>query len=143
MRALIGRELQGVRDNKNVWRIASEELERWMASRPATNHHDLGQRPATGRSGPLVSTLDSVQEKLREELEAMRCQHAEARLEVAVLRADVSHLRERLDEASAERDRWRQMAERLAEPRSPTSALVVATPPNPWGGFLARLFGRA
>lgn len=139
----MSRELQGVRDNKNAWRISSEELERWMISRPVSNHHGLGQKPATDRSDPVVSTLDSAQDRLREELETMRCQRDEARLEVSVLRADAGHLRERLNEAGAERDRWRQMAERLAEPRSPTSALVVATPPKPQGGLLARLFGRA
>ena len=139
MRALASQELQGLRDNKGVWRIAPEELARWVASRPVTNHHALGHGPATNQGEILVSvsdTLVSSQPERSEELEAIRSQRDEARLEAAVARAEAGQLRDRLDEARSERDHWRQMAERLSEP-SPSLPL-----PRPPAGFLARLFSR-
>jgi hypothetical protein len=140
MRALMSQELHGVRDNKGVWRIAPEELARWMASRPVTNQQAPDHGPATNQSGVMVSVLDTLvssQPEPSEGLEIMRGQRDEARLEAVLARAEAGQLRERLDETRRERDHWRQMAERLSEPKPSMS------PPKPPASFLARLFGRS
>lgn len=139
MRALTSQEIHGVRDNKGIWRIAPEELARWMTSRPVTNHQTPGHQPATNQGEASVSnsdTLGNSRYEPREELETLRSQRDEARLEVAVVRAEAGQLRERLDETRSERDQWRRMAERLSEQSPPLS------PPKPPAGFFARLFGR-
>lgn len=53
-----------------------------------------------------------------------------ARVEISALRAELAGVRDRLHDTQADRDRWRQQAERLAEARKP----VI--------GFLGRLLGR-
>ena len=139
MRALASQEIHGIRDNKGIWRIAPEELARWMASRPVTNHRTPGHRPVT-KDEVSVSNLDTLvssQYESRGELETLRNQRDEARLEAAVVRAEAGQLRERLDETRSERDQWRRMAERLSEPSS-----SVPLPKQP-ASFLSRLFGRA
>lgn len=52
------------------------------------------------------------------------------RVELAALKAELAGVRDRLTDTQADRDRWREQAERLAEARKPGI------------GFLGRLLGR-
>lgn len=93
MRAIKSLELQATRDNRNQWRIAPEELERWRS-------HTVRAQDALHTS----HTSEMVME-LREKLAA------------TIARAEAAE-RSR-DQAEADRDRWQAMAEKLAEqPRS-------------------------
>ncbi len=89
MRALKSHVLKGVRDNRNQWRIASEDLDAWRL------HTVRAQsKPHTPHTKEIVS-------ELRE------------RLSGETARADAAE-RAR-DQAEADRDRWQEMAQKLAE----------------------------
>lgn len=92
MRAINSQELQAIRDNRNQWRIAHDDLDRWRAS--------------TVRTEPDLHTSEAV--KLREKLAAET-----ARADVA--EAMLAREREALDDLRADRDRWQSMAEKLAD----------------------------
>lgn len=97
MRAIKSQDLLAIRDNRNQWKIAAKDLDLWRA-------HSV-------RAPDGMHTRDTETE-LREKLaaETARASAAEALL-----------VRERdaLASAEIERDRWRAMAEKLAErPRS-------------------------
>jgi hypothetical protein len=86
MRALANKSLFAQRDNKNRWLISSDDLTRWIDSRPDT----LAQaRPETGH----VPNLSG---------------------ELAASRTEVKLLREQLDDTKADRDAWRSQAEALS-----------------------------
>lgn len=85
MRAINSQELQAVRDNRNQWRIAPDDLDRWRAS--------------TVRTEPDLHTPEAA--KLREKLAA---ETARAEVAEALLAA-----------TEADRDRWQSMAEKLAD----------------------------
>lgn len=91
MRALSTNELRAIRDNKNAWRISKADLDEWAGQRPVTD--PLPPSPAHEQ---LVGTPTDTPETL-------------ARLAVAEAR---------LADALADRDRWREMAERLSQPRT-------------------------
>lgn len=88
MRAIKAHELQAVRDNRNQWKIATEDLDRWRlhSVRTSESVHTL-HTPA-----PTDSAVD-----------------------LAVAKAQISQLQERLTAAEADRDRWQAMAEKLAD----------------------------
>jgi len=90
MRALSTGELAAIRDNKNAWRIAEHDLASWAGQRPATD-----QTLPSSTLGHSLTTYADTSETL-------------ARLAVAEAR---------LADALAERDRWREMAERLSQLR--------------------------
>lgn len=90
MRAINSQELQAIRDNRNQWRIAHDDLDRWRAS--------------TVRTEPDLHTSEAV--KLREKLAAET-----ARADVA--EAMLAREREALDEVRADRDAWKQQAAAL------------------------------
>ena len=85
MRAIKGHKLKAHRDNRNHWRISPEDLDEWCA------HSVRQQQAAHPEETP----------ELREKLAA------------ETARADAAE-RAR-DQAEADRDRWRGMAERLAD----------------------------
>lgn len=91
MRALSTGELRAIRDNKGAWRIAEPDLMSWSGQRPVPD-----QTPPSPAHGHAVATVSDTHETL-------------ARLAVAEAR---------LADALAERDRWREMAERLSQPRT-------------------------
>ena len=91
MRALSSGDLPAIRDNKNAWRIAESDLDAWSGQRPVPD-----QTPAENTFGHTMVTVSNTPETL-------------ARLAVAEAR---------LADALAERDRWREMAERLSQPRT-------------------------
>lgn len=90
MRAIKSQELQAIRDNRNQWRIAPDDLDRWRAS--------------TVRTEPDLHTPEA--EKLREKLtaETTRADVAEAML---------AREREALNDLRADRDAWKQQATAL------------------------------
>lgn len=95
MRAIESLELKAIRDNRNHWKIAPDDLEGWAGDQWALTEH---AHPET----PTAPT-------------------PEATLELATLRAENSQLRERLISTEADRDHWRSMAEKLAEqPKYPS-----------------------
>lgn len=90
MRALSTGELRAIRDNKGAWRIAEPDLMLWSGQRPVPD-----QTPPSPTPSHTVDIASDTPETL-------------ARLAVAEAR---------LADAIAERDRWREMAERLSQPR--------------------------
>jgi len=85
MRAINSHKLRAQRDNRNNWRISPEDLSEWYAHTVRTTH------PAHPEEAP------ELREKLASE----------------TTRADAAE-RAR-DQAETDRDRWRGMAEKLAE----------------------------
>lgn len=81
MRAIKSLELLATRDNRNQWKIAAEDLDRWR------------QHSVRGPETLHTSHTYEVEIELREKLAA------------ATARADA---------AEADRDRWQDMAEKLA-----------------------------
>jgi len=102
MRALSSGQLEARRDNHNAWQIERDALDRWMVAR------DEPDRTMTGP--PQMGHLLDL---------------AAAREDLAAARTTVSQLQSRLDVAEQDRDRWRSMAERLADRSS------VTQPPAP------------
>ena len=95
MRALTNGELKAVRDNRNSWKIAREDLLSWSSKRAEPD-----------RSGPDRSVVRSdaeLPDRLADQL-------ADAEKRAAVAEA-------RLSDAIADRDEWRALASRLSEPR--------------------------
>lgn len=89
MRAINGHKLKALRDNRNNWQISIENLDQWCA------HSVRQQLPAHTFAHPDESP--EMREKLAGE----------------TARADAAE-RAR-DQAELDRDRWREMAEKLAE----------------------------
>lgn len=95
MRALVSGELKAMRDNRNSWKIAREDLLSWSSNRaePVRSGPDLTtDRPDAGPPDQLADQL------------------ADAEKRAAVSEA-------RLSDAIADRDHWRALALRLSEPR--------------------------
>lgn len=86
MRAIKDQLLLANRDNRNHWRIDPEDLDRWKAFTVRT----------VEVAHPIHPQNDG----------------AEALVKVAALEAENDQLRERLLEARADRDAWREMAQK-------------------------------
>lgn len=122
MRALASGDLRANRDNlTGRWQIDPVVLDDWLSMRTPVRHSP---------SVALDMSADSPKPTLDTALDTFRGERDEARLEAAAFRAEAAQLRERLDEAHADRDHWRRMAERLSDPK-----------PRP--GLLGRLLGRS
>lgn len=102
-RAIKSMSLKAVRDNRNNWRIASDDLAAWCA---ATVAPQLRAQLSAQPDLPDARALFEVEAR-RAEAEA-RAAAAEAG-ERAAIRAR--------DQAEADRDHWRAMAESLAARR--------------------------
>lgn len=89
MRAIKAQELRATRDNRNHWQIARDALDRWRAS--------------TVRTPDDLHTSHTYQDS----------PETLAKLAAETARADAAE-RAR-DQAEADRDRWRTMAEKLAD----------------------------
>lgn len=89
MRAIDALELKAVRDNRNRWKIDPEDLDRWAGAQWALSGH-------TRIILPTLPTSD-----------------LEAKLAVAEAQRDAA--REQLAGVQEDRDRWREMAEKLAD----------------------------
>ncbi len=89
MRALTSGQLHGVRANTGRWRISSDELERWISDRPASEPVTTDQKPAR----PDLADMNQV--------ESLRKERDEARIEAATLRVELNQFHERLTETAA------------------------------------------
>jgi hypothetical protein len=89
MRAIEALELKAVRDNRNRWKIDIKDLDRWADAQWASSR----------RAHPILPTLSIS------DLEA----------KLAVVEAQRDAAREQLAGVQEDRDRWREMAEKLAE----------------------------
>lgn len=102
-RAIKSLSLKAIRDNRNVWRIAPEDLTAWRAATVAQplRAQDLAQSELAAAD---VSALMDLRDRLAE---------AERREAGAQARADAAE-RAR-DQAESDRDHWRDLAQKLAE----------------------------
>lgn len=115
MRALDSKELKGIRDNRNRWKITTQDLDEWAKNRPDTNR----SQPVTSQNKNPDTPQDS----------------SEMHAELAVLKAKVENLAARLSDTQKERDRY---AELLAQTSENLTKALEAQP----RGFLARIFRR-
>jgi len=94
MRAIKSSDLQAFRDNKNQWRIKADDLNAWLSAQCAhTVQEEVDAHPA--HPEPIAQdTLELV--RVKAELEAEK-----------TLRATIE----------ADRDHWRELAQKLAELR--------------------------
>lgn len=112
MRAIEAHDLKAFKDNRNHWKITPQAIEEWANAHCAPS----GQRP----------------------LEAQALAQDETALELAAARATIAQLEARLEDratlvraaedraqaAELDRDRWRNMAERLVDPPAPPTPPV-------------------
>lgn len=140
MRALSLGNLKASRDNYGRWRIDLVALDDWMSMRSPVRQSPSSRVDTTFdiRDINLDTSMDTVLGGLRDERD-------KARHEAAALHAETVQLRERLgeaqghvDDARAERDRWREMAERFAQREAERS-----NEPQPRSTLLTRLLGRS
>lgn len=103
-RALKNAEIQAIRDNSGRWIITPEAVDAWKDDR-ATVH--TVQRSNSVHSAPEVAENEQI-ERLKADIAATR--EAMARLE-----GEAAMNKERLADLGADRDQWRQMAERLSD----------------------------
>jgi hypothetical protein len=91
MRAIENHDLKAIRDNRNHWKIDPKDLDRWAQAQLAPSEH-------VHPSLPTMPTPD-----------------LEAKLAVAEAQRDAAT--EQLAGVQEDRDRWREMAEKLADNR--------------------------
>lgn len=101
MRAIETHEIKAFRDNKNHWKIAEEELERWAKSRTSPSEHAHAETP----------TLAHPENSNAAEL-------AEVRTKLAVAEARLASLEMQLEDTKTDRDHWRSIADKLSTSRS-------------------------
>ena len=89
MRAIENLELRAIRDNRNHWKIDPQDLDRWADA----------QSMSSGRAHPSLPNLPTSD--------------LEAKLAVAEAQRDAA--KEQVTDLQKDRDRWREMAEKLAE----------------------------
>lgn len=95
MRALASGELKAMRDNRNSWKIAREDLLSWSSDRAEPDRSGPDLPPDRTDIGPPDQLPDQL---------------ADAEKRAAIAEA-------RLSDAIADRDQWRALALRLSEPR--------------------------
>jgi excisionase family DNA binding protein len=89
MRAIDRHELKAIRDNRNHWKIDPLDLDRWADAQCAP----------IGHAHPILPTLPTLD--------------LEVKLAVAETQRDAA--RDQLAEVQKDRDRWREIAEKLTE----------------------------
>ena len=89
MRAIENYEIKATRDNRNHWKIDPQDLDRWADA----------QSKLSERAQPVLPTLPTLD--------------LEAKLAVAEAQRDAA--KEQVTDLQKDRDRWREMAEKLAE----------------------------
>lgn len=102
MRAIKSQDLQAFRDNKNQWRIESDDLHVWLSAHPAQGAHtvqeDVDTHPMHTTAHPEPVSQDILElVRVKAELEAEK-----------TLRATIE----------ADRDHWRDLAQKLATSRT-------------------------
>jgi len=101
MRAIKSGDLQAFRDNKNQWRIKTNDLNAWLFAHPAqgarTVQEEVDAHPVPPPAHPDTITQDTLElVRVKAELEAEK-----------TLRTTIE----------ADRDHWRELAQKLAESR--------------------------
>lgn len=139
MRALSLGNLRASRDNLGRWHIDPVVLDDWLSMRTPVRHS-----PSTRADTDVDSSTVTLDTPVDTALDTLRDERDEARLEAAAVRAEAAQLRDRLgeaqgylDDARAERDRWRAMAERLVEREA-----EHPPEPQPRSSFLVRFLGQ-
>lgn len=89
MRAIESLDLKAFRDNRNHWKIGQQDLDRWADTHSAPSEH----------AHPSMLNMPTSD--------------LEAKLAVAEAQRDAA--REQLAGVQEDRDRWREMAEKLAD----------------------------
>lgn len=89
MRAIESLDLKAVRDNRNRWRIDPLDLDEWASAQCAPSDHNHPKLPT-----PPTPDLE---------------------VKLAIAEAQRDAAREQLVGVQEDRDRWREMAEKLAE----------------------------
>lgn len=130
MRAVESGDLPARRDNRNRWNITAEDLDRWADAQCAPS----GQRPPDAHSPAHTVAPSVAQYETALALAAARATIAQLELRLEDRAASVRAAEDRTRAAEAERDHWRAMAERLAEP--PASQASPA--PSPAASRLRR-----
>lgn len=103
-RAIKSMSLKAVRDNRNVWRIAPDDLAAWCTATAAQRLRAQGDAQAeTAFLRDRLAAIEAERDGLRENL-------ADANLRAAVAAA-------RAEAAEADRDHWRALADKLASRR--------------------------
>lgn len=113
MRAVESRELPAVRDNRNRWKIESEDLDNWAEAHcvPTGQKEQSAHSPdADAHQVESVETALAVARATIAQLEARL--EDQARAQAALAQA----LEDRTRAAETDRDRWRALAERMAPP---------------------------
>lgn len=130
VRALQSHELPGVRGNNGRWSIDPVELDRWAARRAPTVHIQ-----------PVHIDHAAEIERLSDQLNSARHQLAEQANRLARLDAEAAAQAARLADTAADRDAWREQAQRLSERGALHPAPNAADQPR--GFRLFRLFRRS
>ena len=98
MRAIETQDLRAFRDNKNQWRIKKDDLDAWarahLAQWASSEHEAVDAHLSAHPAPPPPDTLELV--RVKAELEAERA---------------------RREAVESDRDHWREIAQKLAEPR--------------------------
>jgi len=101
MRAVKSGDLLAFRDNKNQWRIKEDDLDAWRSAHPAQCAHTVQEEddahPAHTPAHPDLPSPDALElVRVKAELEAEKALRTMA---------------------ETDRDHWRDLAQKLAEPR--------------------------
>lgn len=127
MRALASGHLRSIRDNSGAWLITPQALDDWLSMRRTSDRSS----PDTP-TGHHVDTGPDLPDRL-----------LEAETRAAAAEAHARGLADRLADTQADRDRWRDLAEKTLAPRlieaetqSRSTRSVVGV------GFFDRLFRR-
>lgn len=115
MRAINAQHLRANRDNRNQWRITSEDLAAWCGAQSAHSVQDEG--PAQGDAHPNKALQDEV-EKLRQELAVVTVRANGAEDQLRRERALLDDLRALLAQEQQDREQEREtMRETIADLR--------------------------
>ena len=114
MRAIEATQLDARRDNRNQWRIERSALDRWTMDRSGPDRDSPTDRVKADRDSPLGRT-GADWSTLVDDLD-------KARLTIAQMEARLEERAALVRAAEADCDRWRALAEKLADRPTVSSA---------------------
>jgi len=118
MRAIEATQLEARRDNRNQWRIERSALDRWTMDRPGPDRDSPTDRTKADRDS-LMGRTGADWPTLADDLN-------KARLTIAQMEARLEERAALVRAAEADRDRWRDLAEKLTDrPAAPPADLPV------------------
>lgn len=114
MKAIKEHDLKATRDNRNRWKIASEDLEKWMKSRPVT---DAPVTDSDGVTDATVTAADATMQLMKD---------------LAAAEATIIELRSQLEKSDArnadEIRRLERIIERLSAPKPSLIQRIFGAP---------------